>query len=178
LHIQVVFVSDDFIESLGTPFLAHRLRRSSHLILQQIGAELLSKKLNVPPRGASMMLLIDQMSPIGVAEISRRLRLSHPLIVRMAQTFVDAGLITVLKDPHDGRRKQLIATQRGHAEAEAFRELNGQLSVVFDELFAELGCDIIGLLDKLEAALKARSINARLSPTSPKGLASVEPDEG
>ncbi len=126
---------------------------------------MLGKKLTVPPRGASMLLLIDQLSPIGVAEISRRLRLSHPLIVRMAQTFVDAGLVTVAKDQHDGRRKHLIATEQGQAEAEALRDLNRQLARVFDTLFAELGCDIISLLDQLDAALRARTINARLLKT-------------
>ncbi|WP_300974264.1 MarR family transcriptional regulator [Sphingomonas sp. LHG3406-1] len=156
-------MSDDFIQSLGKAFLAHRLRRSSELILQQSGAELRSKRLNVPPRGASMLLLIDEAGPIGVAEIARRLRLSHPLIVRMAQAFVEADLIEVTKDPGDGRRKQLIVTGRGQTEATVLRDLNSKLATAFDQLFAELGCDLIEILNQLDAALTAQPLSVRLS---------------
>lgn len=117
----------------------------------------------MPPRGASMLLLIDEAGPIGVADVARRLRFSHPLIVRMAQTFAESGLIKVSKDPGDGRRKQLVVTELGHAEAEALRQLNTQLAHLFGQLFEELGCDIIDLLDRFDTALRDRSINNRLS---------------
>ena len=68
-------MADDFIESQGSVFVAHRLRRSSDRIVEQVGQVLGTLDLDVPPRGASMLLLIDQEAPVGVVEISRRLRL-------------------------------------------------------------------------------------------------------
>lgn len=154
-------MTEDFIRAQGRAFVAHRLRRSSELIVEQVGAELLRKTLRVPPRGASMLLLINE-GPIGVVEISRRLQLSHPLIVRMARRFEDLGLIAATKTPADARRKQLTTTDRGRAEADTLHRFNAELEAAFNGLFAEIGCDLIQILDRLDTALAAQPIAARL----------------
>ena len=156
-------MTDDYIERQGRALVAHRLRRSSDRIVDQIGALLRAAGLLVPPRGASMLLLIDEQTAIGIVEASRRLRLSHPLIVRMARQFEELGLVTIHKDPVDSRRKQLVATERGRAEAQALRAFNVRTATVFGDLFAEIGCDVVALLDRLDAALDASSIEQRLS---------------
>jgi DNA-binding MarR family transcriptional regulator len=163
-------MAGDFIESQGKAFLAHRLRRSSELVVEQVGAELLRMGLSVPPRGASMLLLIDEQTPIGIVEISRRLRLSHPLIVRMARQFEALGLVSIGQDPHDARRKQLNPTNKGQAEAKALRDFNSRLAALFGQLFAEIDCDLITMLDRLDAALGASPVGNRLSsPNSENG---------
>jgi DNA-binding MarR family transcriptional regulator len=163
-------VGDDFIRSQGKPFVAHRLRRSSELIVEQVGTVLARKNLSVPPRGASMLLVINDEGPIGVVEISRRLQLSHPLIVRMAQRFEELGLVSVKKDSADARRKQLVATEKGRAEAKSLHRFNRQLATAFGELFSEIDCDVIELLDRLDAALGATPIPERLrNPKSGEG---------
>ena len=156
-------MTTDYIESHGRVFLAHRLRRSSDRIVDGIGALLLARGLSVPPRGASMLLLIDEQAPIGVVEVSRRLRLSHPLIVRMARQFEDVGLVTVRKDPDDSRRKQLFVTEKGREEAAALRAFNVRTAAMLGALFEEIGCDLIATLDRLDAALAATPIARRLS---------------
>ena len=161
-------MTKDFIESHGRAFLAHRLRRSSDRIVEQVGAELVAMGLSIPPRGASMLLLIDGAGPIGVVEVSRRLRLSHPLIVRMARQFEELGLVTSEKDSHDSRRKQLVTTAKGHGEAETVRGFNTRVSAMFGELFGDIGCDVIEALDRLDAALAAVPIDRRLAPSNPE----------
>ncbi len=160
-------MTDDFIRAQGTPFVAHRLRRSSELVVEQIGAELLRKMLSVPPRGASMLLLINDEGPIGVVEISRRLQLSHPLIVRTARRFEDLGLVRVSRDHSDARRKQLVATKKGRAEAETLHSFNAKLAAMFGELFAEIDCDLLDVLDRLDAALAESPIPERLANRQP-----------
>lgn len=73
----------DFIQAQGSVFIAHRLRRTSDRIVDHVGGLLDQMRLCVPPRGASMLLMLDERGPIGVVEIAQRLGLSHPLIVRM-----------------------------------------------------------------------------------------------
>lgn len=163
-------MTGDFIESQGRVFLAHRLRRSSDTIVEQVGAELVRMGLDVPPRGASMLLLIDAEAPIGVVEISRRLKLSHPLIVRMAQRFEAAGLVAVEKDAGDARRKRLVPTAKGKAEAQALREFNRRLAAMFGELFDEVGCDLVAILDRFEVALAAAPVERRLQSTQREAL--------
>ncbi len=151
----------DFTESQGRAFLAHRVRRSSERIVEQVAAELLHTGLSVPP--ASMLLLVDEQAPIGVAEISRRLQLSNPMIVRIAQRFKELGLVRIEEDPGDARRKRLIPTNKGKAEAKALRGFNIRIAEMFGEAFAEIGCDLIAMLDRLDGAVAAISINKRLS---------------
>lgn len=153
----------DFIESHGSAFLAHRLRRSSDSIVDQISGILLQLGLDVPPRGASMLLLIDEQRQIGVMEISRRLRLSHPLIVRMAREFEERGLVEIGADPLDGRRRILSPTKKARREATALRAFNADLNAMFDGLFSEIDASLIGVLDRFDAELAASPIPPRLA---------------
>jgi DNA-binding MarR family transcriptional regulator len=139
------------------------LRRSSELIVEQVGAYLQHMGLSVPPRGASMLLLIDEHGSIGVVEISRRLRLSHPLIVRLAQQFEGLGLVRIDRDPGDARRKRLVPTDKGRAEARVLREFNIRLAAMFGQLFDEIECDLIAVLDRLDTALGKMPADERLS---------------
>lgn len=152
----------DFVETHGNVFLAHRLRRTSDAIVDQVGAMLGDMGLDVPPRGASMLLMLDQEGSVGVVEIARRLRLSHPLIVRMAQQFEKLGLVTTEVDPDDARRRRLIPTEKARREAAAIRAFNERLSAAFDALFAEIDCPLVAVLDRLDAAMTATPLPARL----------------
>jgi DNA-binding MarR family transcriptional regulator len=153
---------NDFIKAHGNAFLAHRLRRSSDRLVDQIGGVLARLELDVPPRGASMLLLIAEHRKIGVMEISRRLRLSHPLIIRMARQFESLGLVTVENDPADARRRHLVPTAKARREAAALLAFNTRVSAMFDELFAEIESPLISVLDRLDAALDAAPVAKRL----------------
>lgn len=156
----------DFIETQGNVFVAHRLRRVSDRIVDQVGEMLAAEGIDVPPRGASMLLMIDERDAIGVVEIAQRLRLSHPLIVRMAQRFEQLGLVEIEIDPDDARRRRLVPTEKGRREAEAIRTFNARLAVMFDTLFAEIDSPLVAVLDRLDAALKAAPITARMAALS------------
>lgn len=153
----------DFIESHGNAFLAHRLRRSSDRIVDQISGVLHWLGLDVPPRGASMLLLIVERKQIGVVEISRSLRLSHPLIIRMAREFQELGLVEVNADPSDGRRRILSPTDKGHHEAAMLMAFNAELNALFDSLFADIDASLTEVLDRFDAQLEASPIPARLA---------------
>ncbi|MBB5714174.1 MarR family winged helix-turn-helix transcriptional regulator [Sphingomonas aerophila] len=153
----------DYIESHGNAFLAHRLRRSSDRVVDQVGTMLSEMGLDVPPRGASMLLLIDDQRQIGVVEISRHLRLSHPLIVRMAREFQERGLVNINSDPSDGRRRVLSPTEKGRREAVALRDFNSKIGAMFDDVFAEIGAPVSSILDQFDAALDATPISKRLA---------------
>lgn len=156
----------DFVETQGNVFVAHRLRRASDCIVDQVGEMLAAEGLDVPPRGASMLMMIDERNAIGVVEIAQQLRLSHPLIVRMAQRFEQLDLVKIEIDPVDGRRRRLVPTEKGRREAEAIRTFNTRLAAMFDALFTEIDSPLVAVLDRLDAALKAAPIAARMGALS------------
>lgn len=156
----------DFVETQGNVFVAHRLRRASDRIVDQVGEMLAAEGLDVPPRGASMLMMIDERNAIGVVEIAQQLRLSHPLIVRMAQRFEQLDLVKIEIDPVDGRRRRLVPTEKGRREAEAIRTFNTRLAAMFDALFTEIDSPLVAVLDRLDAALEAVPIAARMATLS------------
>ncbi len=110
-----------------------------------------------------MLLLIVEHQQIGVVEISRRLRLSHPLIVRMAREFQERGLVEINADPSDGRRRVLSPTDKARHEAAALQTFNADLNAMFDDLFADIGASLISVLDRFDAELDASPIPTRLA---------------
>ena len=159
----------DFISTQGNVFLAHRLRRASDRIVDQVGQLLIKLELDVPPRGASMLLMIDEQDAIGVVEIAQRLRLSHPLIVRMAQRFKELGLVEIEDDPNDARRRRLVPTDKARREAAAIRAFNAHLSAMFDKLFVDIDSPLVAVLDRLDAALDASPVAARMAALPDQG---------
>ena len=113
-----------------------------------------------------MLLMLDERNAIGVVEIAQRLRLSHPLIVRMAQRFEQLGLVEIEVDPHDARRRRLIPTEKARREATAIRAFNMRLSTMFDALFVEIDSPLVAVLDRLDAALDAVPIATRMAALS------------
>src|SRR3954468_4585216 len=108
---------DDFVQSLGLPFLAHRLKRASELILEGSSAALCGAGLASPARAGSTLLLLRALGPTGITEIAYRLRLSHPLIIQPAAALAAAGLVSDDSDPADHRRRLIALTEKGEAEA-------------------------------------------------------------
>ena len=110
-----------------------------------------------------MLLLIVEHEQIGVVDVARRLRLSHPLIVRMAREFHERGLVEINADPSDGRRRVLSPTDKGRREAAVLQAFNARLNAMFDDLFADIDASLIPILDRFDAQLDASPIATRLA---------------
>jgi len=152
----------DFVRSLGLPFMAHRLRRLSELILEGSSEALRGAGFQGPARGGSTLLLLSDIGPTGITEIAHRLRLSHPLIIKLAAALADAGLVRDESDPADSRRRLIALTAEGAAEAARLARFSAALGRTFETMFAEAGADLYGALERFEAAAEARPIAARL----------------
>jgi DNA-binding MarR family transcriptional regulator len=152
----------DFVRSLGLPFLAHRLRRLSELILQGSSEGLRRIGFAGPARAGSTLLLLRDNGPTGITEIAYRLRLSHPLIIKLAAALAEARLVEDQGDPADNRRRLLALTAEGEAEAARVERFSAALGRVFGAMFGETGADLFAAVERFEAAAEARPIAARL----------------
>lgn len=152
----------DFIRSLGLPFLSHRLKRASELILEGATAALRGQGLASPARSGSTLLLLREAGPMGVTEIAYRLRLSHPLIIKLTAAMAAEGLVRDESDPGDNRRRLIALTGKGEAEAARLLAFSAALARTFAAMFAEAGADLFDALGRFEAAAEARPIRDRL----------------
>jgi DNA-binding MarR family transcriptional regulator len=154
--------SQDFVQSLGLPFMAHRLRRLSELIIEQSSEALRRAGLAGPARAGSTLLLLRENGPTGITEIAYRLRLSHPLIIKLVARLEQAELVYDEKDPADSRRRLIALTDKGVREAERIDAFSQALGRVFAAMFAEADADLFAALERFEASAEAEPIAARL----------------
>src|SRR6185436_19584024 len=125
----------DFVRALGLPFMAHRLRRLSELILEGSSQALRRAGLEGPARAGSTLLLLRANGPTGITEIAYRLRLSHPLIIKLTAAMAKAGLVRDQVDPKDHRRRLVALTAKGEAEAERVEAFSHALVRTFSDMF-------------------------------------------
>ena len=159
----------DFIKEAGVPFLAHRLKRLSEHLVHEIAIALEKRGLAVPATAGSTLVLLAVHGPMGVMEIAGRLRLTHPLIVRLVAKLEDMGLVAVHCDDTDLRRKRVSLTGRGQQEAEELLALNGALTAVFQEVFARTGVNLLDALDQFEAEFAAIPLRDAIDRQLAKG---------
>jgi DNA-binding MarR family transcriptional regulator len=152
----------DFVRSLGLPFLAHRLRRASELIVEGSSEALCRFGFDGPARSVSTLLLLKTNGATSITEIAHRLRLSHPLIIKLAEALAGAGLVRAERDPQDQRRRLITLTARGEAEVERIEAFLYAIAGVFTEIFAEGGADLFAALERFEAAMERTPIARRI----------------
>lgn len=153
----------DFVPGLGLSFLAHRLRRASEAILEGTTEILRREGFAMPARAGSTLLLLRGNGPTGITEIAYRLRLSHPLIIKLAAALAAAGLVRDESDPKDNRRRLLALTDKGQREAARFDSFLAALAATFETMFAEAGADLFAALERFERAAETRPIAERLA---------------
>jgi DNA-binding MarR family transcriptional regulator len=152
----------DFITELGLPFLAHRLRRMSEQFVDGYAAWLTEAGISAPARGLSTLLLLDREGPHSVTEIAGRIRLSHPLIIKLVRQLEGAGLVETTADPTDRRRRPIALTAAGREQAQRVEAASAVISAAYRELFSEIGVDLLSAATKIEAATAKEPFTARL----------------
>lgn len=152
----------DFVAGLGLAFLAHRLRRASDLIVENTTSFVRRSGFEGPARSVSTLLLLNREGPLGVTEIAWRLRLTHPMIIKLSGALAAAGLVEDRSDPADQRRRLIALTEKGRSEAERLETLLPRIADTFAAMFEETGADLLAALEAFEAASERQPIEARL----------------
>lgn len=153
---------EDFIETLGAPFLAHRFRRLSERFVEGAQAFLREQGVDVPARSGSTLALLAQEPGLGVTEIATRLKLSHPLVIDLLRQLEQLGVVRFEADPADRRRRRVFLTDKGRATAERLRQLNQVLAAAYGDLSRDVAVDLRDLVGRIEAAERGRPFLDRL----------------
>jgi DNA-binding MarR family transcriptional regulator len=152
----------DFIHSLGLPFLAHRLRRLSELLVLEEEPVMREADLLVPARGASTMLLLSCKGPLTVTQIARELRLSHPLIIRIVRALETVGYVTGGDEQPDRRSRRLVLTALGAAKAKELEEFNEVVAEAYRWLFRAAEVDLFAAVEAIEPIVRNGALAAQL----------------
>lgn len=113
--------------------------------------------------------LLDQLiinGPMSVQEIAESLGITHVSVSQSRQSLEKAGYICSRTDKNDRRRKEIHLTSRGHELIEKLTPLWQALVKVAIELNEE-GDDLVAAIDKIELALKSKSLDDRVQAILP-----------
>ena len=152
----------DFVKELGRAMLAHRLRRASELLLDGYERWLPATGVRVPARALSTMMLLAEAEPLGVTQLAARLRLTHPLMIKLVAMLEAGGFVTTGQDPLDARRRPVSLTARGRTQADLIERALRIMDQAFAELCAEIGSDLPAALDELDQANRREPLERRL----------------
>ncbi len=157
---------EDFVASLGPPFIAHRLRRLSDSFVESCGEWLGSLGVRAPPRSISTLRLLATQAPLSVTEIAASLRLSHPFIIRTLRDLERLELVEIGRDDKDRRRRLVSLTRQGRSEVELLEQAAAPMATAYLSLFADAAVDLPAVLALLEEANANRSLAKRLAATA------------
>jgi DNA-binding MarR family transcriptional regulator len=156
----------DFIESLGLPLFAHRLRRLSESLVEGGRQWLPYAGVTAPPKAGSTLLLLAAAGPLSVTEIATRLRLTHPLIIKLTRELSELGLVRIEQDARDGRRRPVSLTAEGLWQAALLKDVNRRLAVVYQQIFEQAGVDGFAAVVAIERVLADRDFLQHLAETA------------
>jgi len=155
----------DFVESLGLPLFAHRLRRLSETLVEGGRQWLPEAGVTAPPKAGSTLLLLAEAGPLTVTEIATRLRLTHPLIIKLTRRLSELGLVRIEQDARDGRRRPVSLTPEGRRQAALLVDVNRRLAIVYQQIFDTAGVDGFAAVVAIERVLADRDFLQRLAET-------------
>lgn len=153
---------DDFIVALGLPFIAHRLRRLFEAVVDATARYQKELGFEGPIQSASMILLLAREEKLGITEVAKRLRLTHPMIVKMVRALAEGGYVKEEGDPKDARRRIVSLTQKGRRQADLFLPFSQLLTAALQEIFRETGSDLYRAVQDFEGALARRDLTQRI----------------
>ena len=141
---------NDFIQQQGPAFLAHLLRRLADELVQGAADWYPSVGVTAPPRTISTLLALDEHGPLGVTELARLLRQSHPLVIAWIKELTRLSLVKSKDDPTDRRRTLVSLTAKGRNELVRVRKALVTMERASTELLQLAGNDSLQMLWALE----------------------------
>ncbi|MEO8512950.1 MAG: bifunctional helix-turn-helix transcriptional regulator/GNAT family N-acetyltransferase [Ignavibacteria bacterium] len=153
----------EFIKQLGEVAFGTRLRLLTDRFIQDGAKIYQSQNIDFEPRWFTMFYLLSQKSPLNITEITAELGYTQPAVTQIANILLKRGLIKIVKDKTDTRKKLLALSPKG---LELYKDLEPVWQGFEDavkELFNSVGHDVMYIVSKLETALDEKDMYHRVS---------------
>lgn len=121
-----------------------------------------SHTMSTPVSDVSFMLFLNENGPSSIADIARAQDYSHQRVTLRINGLEKLELVKKVADPDDQRRKSIALTAKGNQEMEFMERMYTQTSVAIEDLFNEVGVDLMEKIDEVLSALKRKPLVDRL----------------
>lgn len=152
----------DFLSALGYLALGSRLRRLSDDLMGDAARFYKLHGVSFSPKWFGLFRLLLEKPNLSIGEAANELGLTHPAISQMAKELSEEGLLSSMTDAKDERRRTIELTRKGRDLASKMDPIWTAIEEASRELSQDAGLDIIAKLEKLEQALRDRSMLDRI----------------
>jgi DNA-binding MarR family transcriptional regulator len=154
-----------FLGGLRPAFLAHVADRLNMDICDQTAGLFERREITAPVRSASTLLFLLKEGPATLSEMARTDGQSHQALSARLAPLEALSLIERTTDPNDNRRRPYALTRSGVAEARRIEAACTEIANAIDDMFEEIGIDVLANLDAAREALRRRPLEGRLTET-------------
>lgn len=150
-----------FLDDLRPAFLAHLANRLDEDICAQTAVIASDGGIAAPVHTFSALLFLYKRGPASVSDIARSDGQSHQLVTQRLAPLEKLNLIERFDDPDDGRRRPYRLTAAGKHEARRVEVLIRKLAAAFEQLFSDIGVDLIDALDHARDQIRRVPLDER-----------------
>lgn len=151
----------DYSRSFGGEALGARLWRASERIDRDGTRVYAARGVRFEQRWYGIVRQLVANGPMSIGDLAAVLRITHASVSETSRSLERAGLVASAPAATDGRRRNLVLTDKARALVEELTPVWEAFNASADELNAEAG-DLVALLDQLDDALARRSMFDRI----------------
>jgi len=140
-----------------------RLKLLTERILHDGAKVYKAQNIDFEPRWFTVFYLLQKQSPMGITEISLMLGISQPAVSQVAEAMVKNGIVKIIKEKKDTRKKLLALSAKGESLIPVLKPIWESFEEATKELFDQIGYDLIFIIDKMERALDNKDLYSRIS---------------
>ena len=154
----------DYSREARCTALGARLRRLSDQIDRDCGKVYASSGMIFEQRWFGVLRQLELNGPLSIGNLATLLGITHVSVIQTCQSMKKAGLISSTNVSHDARVRNIRLTKKARILIKELSPLWVRMGEAGDQLNQEAG-DVIALLDRLDEALKQKSLLDRILDT-------------
>lgn len=148
----------DFVQSLEYVGFTARIKRLSDGLMYDAKSIYNHTDLDIEPNWHIIFLLLKDQKELTVTEIAKRLRFSHPGIIKITNKMKDKGYLKSRPDSTDSRKTLLSLSEKSQEQFPEFEKEWNAIQAVVEEVVDQ---DFLNRLAELEKRLADGSISER-----------------
>ena len=154
----------DYSKEARCTVLGARLRRLSDQIDRDCGKVYALNGVIFEQRWFGVLKQLQLNGPLSVGNLATLLGITHVSVIQTCQSMKKAGLISSTNSPQDARVRHIRLTKKAQTLIRELDPLWEKIGEAGEKLNEEAG-DVVALLDRLDEALKQKSLLDRILET-------------
>jgi DNA-binding MarR family transcriptional regulator len=152
----------DIIKELGELAFGSRLRRLVKRTDRDISRIYKQLSLDFHPHWFPLLIVLHKKKRASITYIANAILYSHTAVYKIATEMTNHGLLASNADSHDGRKRSLSLTKKGHDTVSSMIPIWEEIRFVTKELVGSSSHNILTAIGAIEEELDKKSVYNRI----------------